>query len=110
MQLIPEKACKWEMDSASGQVKVLIPRYGSWPYSFLIQPRLSQEKKFIRIPLEDRGSFLWGLIDGQRSIGDFVASFVEKFPDDKSDAPQRLGAFLYQMHENKFVTFVNLPK
>ena len=110
MQLIPEKACESITDPSSGSVKLLMPRYGKWPYSRLIQPWLSQEKKFIAVPLEDRGSFLWSQIDGRRTIGDLVPGFVERFPDDSADAPKRLGAYLYQMHENKFLGFKNLPK
>jgi hypothetical protein len=110
MDLVPAKVRDAETDPQTGQVRLLIPRYEAWPFNKLIQPRLGPDKKFIRVPLEERGSHLWRHLDGVRCIGDLVPVFEAKFPEDTADIPQRVSAYLYQMYENRMIDFVNLPR
>ncbi len=110
MNLVPETVREAETDPETEMVTLLIPRYSSWPLNRLIQPYLGPEKKYLRVPLEARGSFLWAKIDGKLSIGDLVPDFENKFPTDNSDVPQRLASFLFQMFQNKFIRFLNHPK
>jgi len=103
MTLIPVRRMAWEEDSESGRIRLLTPRYAGFLTGRLLQPRLSEAKKFIRIPLEDRGSYLWRQIDGQIALGGIVRRFVEDFPDDTQDAAERIAAYFYQMSDNKFI-------
>jgi hypothetical protein len=109
MELVPEPSREVEIDPQTGAVKVLIPRYDSWPFNRLIQPRLGPEKRFLRVPLEERGSFLWGLMDGRRTVGEMIPEFNSRFPDDAGDVPQRLATFFYTMQANKFIRFAGFP-
>ncbi len=110
MRLIPVQVKEVEVDGETGITKVLIPRYESWPFSKLVQPRLGPLKRHIRVPLEDRGCFLWNHMDGQKNVGDLVPLFREKFPTDQEDAPKRVSMFLFSMYQNGFIAFANLPK
>jgi hypothetical protein len=108
MTLVPERALDHEAGSRAGQIVLLQPRYQGFPFGQLIQPRLKGAKRFIRIPLEDRGSLLWHHMDGQRTVGQLVLLVADHFEDDNDEVPQRVGAYLYYMFENGFIRFVNI--
>ena len=109
MTLVPRKACGWTDGDRPGQVVVLQPRFGAGILGRFLQPRLNDQKKFLRIPLEERGSYLWGLIDGQRTVGDMAVSFRQNFPEEGDQVPERVSMYLYQMLENNLIEFVE-PK
>ena len=72
MDLVPARRLNWRDDPDGDVVQVLMPRYTDPLLSRLLQPRLAADKRFIRVPLEDRGSFLWRLLDGKRRVIDLV--------------------------------------
>ena len=108
MNLIPERSFAWDEDTATGRVIVLVPRFTDPIGSRLIQPRLGASRRHLRVPLEVRGSHLWRLIDGQRTVGELVAAFVAAFPEDSSDPHRRLSLYFQAMYEKKFIRYVNL--
>lgn len=107
MTLIPEHNVAWEEDTETGRITVLAPRYTGFLTRRILQPRLPESKKYIRITLESRGSFLWRQIDGRASLGDITRVFMAEHPEDVQDAPQRVASYLYQMADNKFLTLLN---
>ena len=109
MTLIPERLAD-VTESDDGEIVVLMPRFAGTMYAGWLQPLLRREKKYIRIPLEGRGSFLWRRIDGQRTVGDMVAGFVDAFPEDADQAAERVCHYLYNLEDNRFIRFVNLPE
>ncbi len=109
MDLIPAPRVEHELGPDEGKVTLLIPRYSGAIFGRLIQPRLAESKKFIRLPLESRGALLWQKMDGKNSVGDLAALFGEHFSEDQKDVPERLSGYLYAMWENKFIEFKNLP-
>ncbi len=109
MDLIPMPRVAHEIEPDDGRVFLLIPRYTDAVLGRLVQPRLSEEKKFIRLPLEDRGALMWPHMDGKTSVGDLVALLGASFEGDQQDIAERLSGYLYAMWENKFIKFSNLP-
>lgn len=108
MSLVPEKACEWVPGDEPGRVVVLQARYRSGLLGRFLQPRLKEHKKHIRIPLEDRGSCLWGLMDGKLTVAEITTAFRRDFPEDTEQVPERVATYLYQMVENKLIQFKNL--
>ena len=108
MALIPAAKVQHEMDSTAQKVTLLVPRYNDPLFGRFIQPYLSEKKKFIRLPLDQRGSWIWRQLDGQSTVAHMVRIFENEFPDDLKDVPERLSGYLYSMWENKFVEFSNL--
>jgi len=108
MSLVPAHAHRWQDDPDTGRVLVLMPRYTDPLFSRLLQPRLSEEKKNIRVPLEDRGTFLWRLMDGQKTVADLVGAFETEYPSDSDDVPNRVALYLHAMYDNKFIKYMNL--
>lgn len=108
MQLVPQKACGWTEGTDGQPVVVLQPRYNSGLLGRFLQPRLKESKKYLRIPLEARGSSLWLKIDGKRTVGDLSLEFGKDFPEENGPIPERVATYLYQMAENRLIDFANL--
>ncbi len=108
MTLVPSHALEWVEDEESGAIHVKMPRYSDPIFSRLLQPRLRESKKHLKVPLENRGTFLWRLIDGKRSVADLVQAFVADHPDDQDNAAERVSMYLHAMYDNKFIKYLNL--
>jgi hypothetical protein len=107
MGLVPEKTCGWAPGDMPGQIILLQPRFSKGLLGRFLQPRLKETKKYIRIPLEIRGSFLWGLIDGKMTASDMAEAFRTEFPAEADQVPERVATYLYQMVDNGLISFVN---
>ena len=108
MALVPERACGWTAGEKPGSVVVLLPRYRSGILGRLLQPRIKESKKYLRVPLEERGSRLWGLMDGKLTVGEMATAFGQDFPEEKNQIPERVATYLYQMADNHLIKFRNL--
>lgn len=108
LDLVPAHRLTWQDDPHGDAVLVLVPRYADPLLGRLLQPRLAPDKRFIRVPLEDRGSFLWRLLDGERRVSDLVKAFEAAFPADRENAAQRVSMYLHAMYDNKFIKYINL--
>ena len=91
-----------------GRITLLVPRFRTGLAARLLQPRLPEERRYIQVALEARGSALWPLMDGQRRVADMLESFQESFPDDTDEVARRVGQWFYAMYNNGFVRFVNV--
>ncbi len=108
MTLVPEQACAWTSGSEPGRVIVLQPRYRSGILGRFLQSRLKESKKYLRIPLEERGACLWGLMDGKLTVGELAKAFGRDFPEENDQIPERVATYLYQMADNHLIKFRNL--
>jgi hypothetical protein len=106
--LVPERRAASEPGGDPGRVVLLQPRYQGWLLGRLLQPRLPAHKKYLRVPLEERGSFLWALVDGRRTVADLVAAFEAEFPDERAQAGERVAGYLYHLAAHGFLGFANL--
>ena len=109
MDLVPAHRLAWQDDPDSDAVQVLVPRYTDPILGRLVQPRLASNKRYIRVPLEDRGSFLWRLLDGNRRVIDLVRAFEVAYPEDREQSPERVSMYLHAMYDNKFIEYLNIP-
>ncbi len=109
MDLVPRPLVKHEAQPAGQKVILLLPRFSDRLLGTLIQPRLPESKKFIRMALDQRGSWLWLNFGQGIAMGQLVTGFQGEFPDDSDGAAERLSGYLFNMWENKLIEFVNLP-
>ena len=109
MELLPAPRVGHEVGPEEGKITLLIPRYTGTLLGRFLQPRLSEEKKYIRLPLDLRGALIWQHMDGKTKVVDLVHLFGENFEEDRQDVAERLSGYLYAMWENKFIEFKNLP-
>jgi hypothetical protein len=82
---------------------LLVPRYRDGLWGRLIQPRLGPAKRFVRVPLEARGSALWRAMDGQQSVRDLLATASAAAPGDEEDLARRVCLYVQNLADNGFV-------
>ena len=106
-RVVPERLVDCEDGGPGQDLTLLTPRYTGPLWGRLLQPRLGSDKRHIRIPLEERGAFLWRHIDGQRDIAALARLFCEAFPEDAEQAAERISTYVYAMAENGFIRLVH---
>lgn len=124
LDLVPVRCVAFEerpaAGDAAGQVVLLVPRYRDPFWGRVLQPRLGPAKRFVRVPLEARGSALWRGMDGRATVRDLLPAAAAAAPADDqggagdegidadADLARRVCLYLQALVDNGFVA-VALP-
>jgi hypothetical protein len=105
LHLIPLQNIRSEK-TAEGFYVLLKPKYRHpWMVKHVL-PRL--KNPHYKIKLDDIGSFIWELCDGQKKVEEIAGSLKEKFGEKVEPLYERLGTFFQSLEKNKFIKFKNL--
>jgi hypothetical protein len=105
LELIPQQNIRSEI-TEEGVYVLLKPKYRHpWMVKHVL-PRL--KSPHYKIKLDDIGSFIWELCDGQKNVEEIGKRLKEKFGDRVEPLYERLGTFFQNLEKNKFITFKNL--
>lgn len=66
------------------------------------------KKTHYKINLDEVGSFIWKLCDGQNTVKDIAEKLKENFGSRVDPLYERLSLFLQNLEKNKFISFKNL--
>lgn len=99
MDYVPRRTVESE-PGPSGEQVLLAPRFRSWPFTLLLK---RMPKPFMKIRLDEVGSFLWERIDGERTLGELALALSQEFGDRVEPAPQRVGLFFRDLMKGHFV-------
>ena len=108
LDLVPVRAVADAPADDSEGLVLRVPRFRDPVGRRLLQPRLPQARRWVRIVLDAQGVVVWREIDGERPIRAFVPIWKAAFPDDAVDVPERLSRWFYAAYENGLIKFVNL--
>jgi hypothetical protein len=108
MTLVPARVVDWEDDPATGLVVALLPRFRDPILGRLLQPRLPQKRRWVRVTIDERGSLLWRAVDGARPVSALVPLYLEAFPHDLDEAHERVCRWVYAAYAGGLMRFVNL--
>jgi hypothetical protein len=108
LDLVPEHIVGHEPGAEPGKVLLLTPRYGGPILGRLLQPRLRGERRWVRVALDARGSWLWPRIDGRTTVGELVAGFAAAFPDDADATAERLCHYVESLVQNRLLRHTNI--
>lgn len=107
-QLIPVPAVAHELDGET--VVLLEPRFRGWPLlERWLQPRLGPRRAHVRVRLEDRGGYLWRMLDGTRDVAALIEGFRSEFPDDAEAPEQRVRLYLSGLQKHDFIRLLRRP-
>ena len=95
-ELTPRQARSFE-ELEDGTVDVLIPRYGENPVGRLLKKILSNRP--VRVHLDDVGTWVWRLCDGDRTVKQIGESLRGQFGERVEPLYDRLETFIRQMHK-----------
>ena len=82
---------------------VRIPKFRSWPWKQLLQPRVRHP--WIFVSLDREGSLAWALCDGEHQVRDICQKLRGEFGPGFSQAEDRVTRFLGRMYTEGFVVF-----
>jgi hypothetical protein len=101
--LIPAKNKEKISESVSGgMVEIIIPRDKLLHRIIRI---IRNTPEVMRIRLDDRGSYVWQMIDGYRTVEEIGGLLNEKFGERAASIYERLWVFLRILSNNGFITF-----
>jgi hypothetical protein len=89
-----------------GKVDILLPRFKSsyWREVY----RKSRKGEFINIHLDETGSSIWKLIDGNRKVLEICTRLNETMPEKLQPAHEtetRVTKFLSRLYQERYITF-----
>ena len=104
-EILVRPRCETERDS-EGHIVLLKPRFGWGPLKRLLLPRL--RSPYVRITLDEIGTFAWEQMDGRRTVGEIALLLAERFKDATTgialpNAQGRLWQFVVQLHRHGLV-------
>ncbi len=102
-KLIPVRRLEHEALEDDGLIRLLQPRFKDGILGRFLQPHLPQERAHVKVELDARGSAIWRAIDGRSSVAELVRLFIERYPDDTEQAPERVWRFLAVMAHHGFI-------
>lgn len=91
LEMIPQRVADWEEVEDRVVVERPRPRQRGLPG---VSERLSYFLSMRKIRLDERGSFLWHLIDGQRSVAEVVEAMRSEFGAEVEPAEERVGQLI----------------
>lgn len=103
LDLVPVRAVECEHGDDPTRIQLCLPRFRDPLFGRLLQPRLRGERRFIRVPLDARGSWLWPRIDGQCTVGELARLLRQAFPDDTQDLEERLCRYVAALAAHGFL-------
>ncbi len=106
LDLVPQSRVATDPGSSPDRVILLQPRYSGPVWGRILQPLLPEARKFVRIPLDPRGSLIWSRIDGETPIRGMTEGWEDRFPEDADQVHQRICLFLGRMHELGFISLL----
>ena len=107
LDYVPVISGKNTWDTADGKVTIhMVHRglYASIAQKFFHRPRVSH------IDLDEMGSFIFPLIDGQRTVGDIALLVKERFGAEAEPLYERLSKYMQILRNNGFIYYKGKDK
>ncbi|MEI8005324.1 MAG: PqqD family protein [Bacteroidota bacterium] len=92
-------------------LNLLLPRFRNKTALKLFRPHWKPE--FIRIKLDEFGSAVWAMIDGNRCTSDICVQLKETFPEKLNpieETEERVSKFLFILYQQRFISFREIQK
>lgn len=102
LDLVPVRNMKWDKKD-SGLIVLLKPKFTHPFFAKHILPRLKRPNYAIR--LDEIGSYVWELFDGNLTVIELGERLKNKFGDKVEPLFDRLAVFLQSMEKNRFIYF-----
>jgi len=104
LELKPNRNLKWETGERN-EIILLVPKFQNRFLVKYIMPNI--RRPYFRIKLDDRGSFIWNLCDGNTTVGEISDRMKEKFGEHFDPTYERIGVYVNQLIRDKFLMISN---
>ena len=102
LELVPVRVATWQ--EVEDRVVVERPR----PRMTGLQgvgERVSHFLSMRMIRLDERGSFLWHLVDGERSVAEVAVAMRERFGEEVEPAEERVGQLIRMLRRERLLAY-----
>lgn len=108
LDLIPQKAdgLDWYRDRKE-YVVLKVENKGLF---YTIAQKLFHKSQYTKVHLDAMGTFIWPLIDGNRTVTDIALLVKEKFQEAAEPLYPRIVKYFQIIESYHFVKFVNMPE
>ncbi|MDE7133569.1 MAG: PqqD family protein [Lachnospiraceae bacterium] len=108
LDLIPERAAKltWSEDE-EGMIILEVENTGVFNR---IAQKLFKRPKYTKVHMEKYGSFLWPLIDGERTVMELADLQKAQFGEEVEPLYPRVAKYMQIMESYDFISLKNNPK
>ena len=104
--LVPRPLAHSELSRAGDRIEVLCSRYNNRFVRRLLEPGLSPSRRWKRFPLDFRGSRIWCLLDGRRTVEEVIETYEYRYPGDACQVSQRVWSYLQTLQRHGFIEVV----
>lgn len=102
LDLTPVKLFAEEVNKEN-LVTVIVPKFKNEFAKKFIVPKLKSSD--FRINLEKFGSAVWVNLDGKKNVQQIIKIVSENFGDELHQAEERILKFIFQLYEQKLISF-----
>lgn len=107
LDLIPRQMVEYEVDDTK-LVTLLAPRFKNKLLKKWLKPRMKQP--YLKVKLDEIGSAVWLLCDGQRNVKEITTVLREQFQEKIEPCYERLGVFFQQLEQTGLICYENLEE
>ena len=104
LSLIPVHNIKWN-ETEDSKIDLLTPKIKNEKIRRFFGK--GDQHDYYKVHLDDIGSSVWKLIDGQNTVELIAKRIHTKFGAKIEPVFERLGEFIRQLHQKKFIAFKN---
>jgi hypothetical protein len=107
LELTPVRLFPDEVDKEN-LVTIIVPKFKNELAKKFIVPRLKAAD--FRINLEKFGSAVWLNMDGTKKVHEIIKIVSNKFGDEIQPSVERVTKFIFQLYEQKLISFNELKR
>jgi hypothetical protein len=107
LDLTPIKLFADEIDNEK-LVTIIVPKFKNELVKKFILPKLKSAD--FRIKLEKFGSAVWCNMDGNKKVHQIIKTVSDTFGDEIQPVVERVSKFIFQLYEQKLITFNELNR
>lgn len=104
--LIPRPLVHSDLSPSGDHIEILRSRHKAPFVLRYIAPGMSRTRRWECFPLDFRGSRIWCLLDGRRTVREVVETYEHQYPGDAYQLPQRVWQFLQTLEQHGFIEVV----
>ena len=108
LDLVPQRASElhWHRDLKD---RVILEVENTGVFNSIAQ-KVFGKPRFTKVHLDVNGSFIWPLIDGQKTVAEIADKVKEQFGEKAEPLYPRIVKYFQMMESYHFIKFINMPE
>ena len=106
LDLIPQRAenLRWHTEEATGLITLEVENTGVF---HTIAQKVFHKPRITQVHLDETGSYLWPLIDGQKTVADLAECMKQQFGEKADPLYPRIIKYFQIVESYHFIQFLN---